>query len=309
MPDFLSELANFIGPGDSWTVNQDGSRCRDRIEISIPGHAILIRQNQDVITYDLKELSGQFVPSSTVSISNVLSFAEGEEIAKDIASLLSFAQHSRVVPFAFSMAGKARRIFGKGGFVGAWRPPFAIGDGKNVTRFIEGGWGEYQKYKHSRALFALFGLLAYADFPDTPLEIELSQMVICLENLKAYWALSDGQAKGITERTDGFYLGGKKQSLEALIRMMLNEVGMALPADWAKIVALRNAIIHRGLIRPQDKIASTIFGSTLTEQDMYSAMLRIEYAIHDMIRQYLLRLLSYKGHYHPYSVPGGRATI
>ncbi|HTT97551.1 MAG TPA: hypothetical protein VMF58_05840 [Rhizomicrobium sp.] len=305
---FSAQLTNFIGMGDGITEYPDGGWLRNKIAISTPKHEIEIEQHADVITYDLKELRGSAIHSSTIRITNIGSLEEGEEVAKDLAALLSFAQHSRILPFAFRFNGRGHGLSG-GGFVGAWRPPFHIGDTKSLVRFVELGWQPYQEHKTERSLFALFALLAHADFPGTPLEVKLSQVMICIENLKAYWALSDGKALGITEKSDGFYNGKKKLSFKGLVEQMLLRVGMPLPGQWQKIVELRNAIIHRGFIRHGDQVTRKIFGAGLSENDMYHAMLEIEYSVHDLIREYVLRLLKYSGPFYAYSNPRAPTRI
>jgi hypothetical protein len=70
-----------------------------------------------------------------------------------------------------------------------------------------------------------------------------------------------------------------------------------------KIVRLRNALVHRGFIRETDKVTHYIFGA-LSVGAMHTAMFEVMEDTQDALREYMLRLLGYRGHYCSYSNSG-----
>jgi hypothetical protein len=111
------------------------------------------------------------------------------------------------------------------------------------------------------------------DQPEQPIELRLLLAVVTVESLKTTYARS---------RHIPFVNGRFRQpnnrpySFEELVRMMLKDVGMK--RGLQRLTDLRNEVIHTALVR----------GSLRTNERRFRR-------IHDLLREYLLRLLGYHG--------------
>ena len=130
-------------------------------------------------------------------------------------------------------------------------------------------------------------MLTIAELPVQPLEVKLAQIFIVMENLKGTFATKTGIPffKGYFQ--DNAYPNRPlhKQpriGFEALLTSMFKDVGMK--PSLRRIVRLRNEIIHFGLSRKP-----------------YSSLRKDYDYCHDVVREYLLRLLNYEGEYLLYS--------
>ena len=83
---------------------------------------------------------------------------------------------------------------------------------------------------------------------------------------------------------------------------------MAVPASFAKIVRLRNALVHRGFIREADRITQYIFGP-LAPGAMHTAIFETMEEVQDIAREFVLRLLKYKGPFLLYSACNGPPKV
>jgi hypothetical protein len=139
-----------------------------------------------------------------------------------------------------------------------------------------------------------------SDGPDTLLETQITASIQCLESIKTYFAISEGPRHKIREHKSGKFLDahGKELHFETLLKLTLEDVGMTLP-PFKEIKRLRNALIYRGFIRGTDKITKFIFGS-VPPGGMHNAMFSVMEDIQDILREYMLRLLGYKGRWCAY---------
>lgn len=308
MPSFQAKLVNFVGYGARTQRFSKRSWSRDRFEFELDNRRIKIVQRAAVRTFGKAQFRGRTVASSAVTIFRVGSFREGEVLLNDLCWLLSFATHSPVLPYKLEFGGNAK-IYDTLHRYNSWRPPFEFG-GSEMVGFIAAAWPRYQKLKDSRALEGLIHLIVTSDAPGTLLETQVTTGVQCLECIKTYFALSEGRRFHITEQVNGTFKGPKNStSFEKLMELALDDVGMKLPEEFEVIKRLRNAIVHRGFVREQDQVATHIFGA-LKPGAMHRAMFRTFEQTQDLIREYMLRLLGYKGDYLPYSHAGrGRATL
>jgi len=306
MINFTAELANLVGWGPLRTDLPGGGWRFDRFEINVPKHKIEIVQRESALR-SRSDLRGTLIATSRVTVTNVAQYGEGESIVTDLSFLLSFAQSSLIVPFNFRFQGEGHS-YSTSGFVGAWRPPFDCSLNAELTNFVQRAWEPFRRLKDTRSLPSLIHLIAHADNGNL-IELKLLQVIVCLENVKAYWALSEGGKYGIQENSQGeFVQGGRRVGFERLLFHALRDAGMQGPnhAKWSRIKKVRNAIIHRGVIPPTSKSAQDVFGAGTSPDAVYGKMLEVIEDCHDVLREFLLRLLAYKGPFHPYSVPSGR---
>jgi hypothetical protein len=302
MPVFTAKLANLVGSGEV-TSKRAGGWMRDKFRLTLEGHSVTIKQRKSVLKERRSGVRGRFIESSTVRISKIQSFEEGVEFVQDVCSLLSFATQSEIVPYEFNFEKRklARSVLGR---CNGWRPPFGSGIGV-VSDFVTQAWLHYRRYKDMRAIRQLIHMLVVSDMSGTLLETQISLSLVSLESAKAYFALSEGARFKITEAPNGSFrkANGKNATFEYLMKLMLQDVGMPLPSRFQRIKDLRNALIHRGFIRETDNIARHIFGP-LPPGRMHTAMFGVMENTQDILREYVLRLLAYKGDYWTYSHEG-----
>lgn len=308
MSDFHAAIANFIGSGVGIEKYDGGAWSRTLFNISIPDHEITIKQKREFATASANDYRGLFVHTSDITITKVKTLEQGERLAHDLASLLSIVSQSHVSAYAFEFEGQGKQI-STSGFVGKWRTPFGP-ESERIADFVEQVWQNYSQLREPRALNALIRIIIQCDAPDTPMELKIAQAMICLENIKTYWALTEGKKHGIVERSNGSfsYAKSRKKTLtfRELLEATLNDVGMPLPASFDTLQKVRNAILHRGLLRPQDSLTHKIYGSNLSDLEIIRKMRETYECAQDTLHEYLFRLLGFKGQFHNYSKPYGR---
>ena len=298
MPTFRARIVNLPGYGEVITRHKRGGSTRDKFVLGLDGRTITIKQRKAALAVNGNRWRGKQIDTSTVYVSKVSSLDEGSEIVDDLCWLLSFATHSNVSAYHYSYGKRARghSVFG---VYNHWRPPFHSGWG-SISDFVQQAWPRYQTLKSSRPLSAFIHMIEVTDLPDTLLETQISLSIQCLESIKTYFALAEGQRFNINEHRSGKFLDGhgKELHFERLLRLTLEDVGMALP-PFKEIKRLRNALIHRGFIRETDKITKYIFGP-VPPRGIHSAMFAVMEDVQDILREYMLRLLGYKGRWCAY---------
>jgi len=124
-----------------------------------------------------------------------------------------------------------------------------------------------------------------AEKPSQPIELKLVVLFVLLENLKHTFAVQQGYPfiKG-SFRNQGATSSkpGGQKSFKCLMNEMFAAVSMS--PDVSRIIKLRNELIHSGIL----------VLSFQEKKDIYEFC-------QDLIREYLLRLLDYKGEYLSYS--------
>lgn len=162
-----------------------------------------------------------------------------------------------------------------------FRPTFASSDATTIRAFVEQSWPRFRKLKRVRQLPAVIEYMTTAEVPGQLHEVRLLLLFVALENLKSTYA----RAAGIPF-VEGFFrkVSPKpgRYSFKELVSKMLSDVNMK-PRLQA-LVKLRNEIIDFGL-------------SHLP----YSSQTHYHDRCHDLLREYILRLLGYRGQYLVYS--------
>jgi len=300
--EFHAHIANLAGYGVHFSTRDDGRRVRDEYHLQLDGYSVVLKQRDEILGLRDSELAGNFVETTVASVEGIQKFEDGVTLVSTLCSLLGFAVHSRVVPYEYQFAGQSRRssVFGQ---YNSWRPPFH--DAADVTRFVELAWSRFTDVRERRALDALFHMIVSSDLPSTPIEAQVTTAVQCLESIGSYFALGEATRAGIQENKRGFFLDKDDNELtfEALLGQAVTDVGMSLPPGFVTIRRLRNAIVHRGFIRENDKISTHIFGAR-PPGAMHHAMTDTFGTMQDIIREFILRLLGYHGRYFPYSTAG-----
>jgi hypothetical protein len=303
MPIFRARIVNLPGYGEHVTRRKSGGWTRDKTQLTLGKHAVTIKQRRSALKMDGSEWRGKQFHTSTIFVSKVSSLEEGVTIVEDLCWLLSFANSSHIQAYHYSY-GKRATAHGAGGTYNHWRTPFHSGVGK-ISDFIQQAWPNYQRLKTSRPLSAFIHMIVASDIGGGGLlEAQASASVQCLESIKSYFALSEGARYKIIEKANGtFWRGNTEMHFGDLLKLTLQDVGMKLPSSFDTIRRLRNALIHRGFIRETDNVTRFIFRN-VPAGGMHTAMFAVMEDAQDILREYMLRLLGYKGSWCAYSHKG-----
>lgn len=297
MGDLRAVLVNAVFTGEEWTKQADGSSVRNVIRLQLDGRRIELVQAPELFDTNKQELQGRQVETTTLIIRDLPAeeVSAGLDLANGVASLLSVATCSEVRVCAYDQpeASPSRSIWAVVG--NTWRlcPTIETALGARVRTFLEQCWPNYKLFREDRMLDVVFDYYVVSQKPGYPIELRLITSFVLLENLKHTFAKQrsypfiDGyyRRRGATADVPGKSLGFKK-----LLGEMLGSVGMTNPL--VSIVKLRNELIHSG-------VASLSFEEHQTILDDSQ----------DLIREYLLRLLAYRGPFSPYSAPNSERTL
>lgn len=168
-----------------------------------------------------------------------------------------------------------------------FRPTIELEDGGSIINFVNLCYERYKLMEHVRRLPVVFDYLVQAERMSQPIELKLLIAFVTLENLKDTFARVEGIPfkKGYFRKVPKPKKESNRYSFEELLRLMLRRVSMR--KGLKRVIVLRNEIIHSGVAcKP-----------TTWQWRMYEQL-------HDLIREYVLRLLNYRGHYLTYRSRG-----
>lgn len=280
-------VANCLIAGHTGTTTGK-SWIRDIIEFNCDGRIYRFRQRPEIAKFEIDQFIGRFCESTEVTVENI----QDSEIAATLAAvdricwLLSFASLSRVVRYGHSYPLDEKNctthkhaVMGISAF---FRPTLEIRDGALMKNFVETAYPKFKALESARKLNIVIDYLLQAERTGQPTECKLLFSFVLLENLKDSYARSKKilYAKGYFRKTAN--PKGAKYSFEELLTIMLKEVRMR--KGLKRVISLRNEIIHSGLSRK-------------THKQQWATYERV----HDLIREYVLRLIGYKGKYLIYS--------
>lgn len=269
--------------GDSW--------IRDLVEFDCEGYHFKFRQKPEVINRSFDQYMGTFFETTEVIVADVAEdkVQEVKTAIERICWLLSFAGTCQVIPFGYEYPNGSglTHTFAVLGVAQYFHPVFEIRDGTQVKSFVEQTYNKYACLEPSRKLNIIIHYLNQAEAPAQPMEIKLILIFVALESLKHTFAQSQGfRFKSGNFRTPEWKPRDKNKKntywFKELVEMMLKEVDMTYDLTAAK--KLRNDLIHSGL-----------------SMEPYNAQIELYADVHDLIREYLLRLLGYRGCYSPYA--------
>lgn len=296
MADYCAYIANCPIIGEC-TSTIDGTKYLNIIKLHLGQFDLKIVEEPQVVTKNLGEFRGHSKHTTKLLIENIAEdqLKNAEELAGEVASLLSLATCSMVTKFGYEFHnGKPIQsinpIFGK---LLYFRPLIDTKDGSLIRKYLELTWPAYRHLKDSRLLNIAFNYFVWSQLNEEPIQLSLVITFVLFENLKHTYAMQQGYPfiKGFF-REHGATLSkpGKSKSFQELLKEMFEAVGMTPKLDSIK--KLRNDLIHSG-----------VSNLNLREYiDIYSEC-------HDILREYLLKLLKYTGTYFPYSSPNKPAVI
>ena len=163
-------------------------------------------------------------------------------------------------------------------------------DGKALKSFLTQTYEKYRQLCEVRSLDVVIELLNLADNKQ-PMELKLATVFILLENLKATYANEKGyiREKASYYKTEEDRRSGKRRlGFQKVLDNMFKDVGMTRNGNTLKdIVDLRNDIIHTAM-------------SELSFETQWKRYV----SCRNLIAEYLLRLLSYRGKFSLYDGSG-----
>lgn len=290
MSNLRAYIANCLIGGHLITKNGP-SWIRDTVEFDIANRTFILKQNASVITGKLAERHGRFIETSEVLVKDV-SPNELQNILATIHRLcwlLSFAGLSRVVCYGYDYPNDGTHSVRQAvaGTAEYFRPTLEINDGGLIKSFIEQTYATFIRLESSRKLSVVIDYLLQAERQHQPTECRLIFAFVLLENLKDTFARSEQIpfVDGHFKKTDG-----KSFHFKELLKRMFLDVGMT--PDLTRAINLRNEIIHSGL-----------------SQRPHHELWRMYEEIHDLLREYILRLLGYRGSYLVYSLASNSTSI
>jgi hypothetical protein len=286
--EFRAFVANCLMGGSDLSDTPEGS-IRDLVVFECAGRKFQFRQKLEVIAGNLASLIGNSVETTEVIVSGVCEpDLEAVKLAVErICWLLSFAGTCRVIPFGYEYPNGSglQNWIPFSGVAERFRPVFKIHDGNQVKKFVERVYDKYVALEGSRNLKVVFDYLAQAEAPGQLLEIKVVLSFVALENLKYTFA----EEENIPFEKGQFRKSGKVGKklgepwhFKDLVEKMLIKVSMTT-YDLTAAYALRNDLVHSGLSRETHDCQRVLYEG-----------------VHDLVREYLLRLLNYQGHYCPY---------
>jgi hypothetical protein len=277
--------------GDEITTYPDGSWIKDIIQFKCDKWEFRFRQRPDVAHGKTGPLKGTNCETSTVEVEGV----EPNQVDKVLEALdaicwlLSFASQSRIARYGYHFPDTTTGQFrATAGTVNDFRPPINLRDTEVIKSFIEQTYPEYRRLSKKRKLTVIFDYLEQTERHNQPTEVRLLLLFVTLESLKDTYARELG-----IPYIKGFYRKpptkpnspGAKYGFEELLLKMLRSVGMR--KGLKQVVTLRNEIIHSGLSRKS-----------------HSRQWQIHERIQDLVREYVFRLLNYRGEFFTYTSQG-----
>ena len=161
-------------------------------------------------------------------------------------------------------------------------------DGAAIRKFVDQTYPQFKALESARSLKVVIDYMLQAARPGLPMECRLVFLSVLLENMKQtygtqlQYAIKGGKfVDPVTKARLGF---------QDMMNLMFSAVGMA--PGLQPLVDLRNEVLHTGV-------------ASLTH-----AQQKLQYdAATDLIREYLLRLLGFKGNFDVSPTGGSVKTI
>lgn len=257
------------------------------ITLEVDGYEVELEQVFNLSVKEINKFKGQKVPTTEILVKSVKpkDVKRVLKLCDRLCWLMSLAGLSMSARFKYEYPDgqpvEERNVIGS---LNTFRPTLNLRDRAAIKTYLQNGYSQFKKYETSRDLRAVIGYLTTAHSHQIPLQFQLLGCFVVLESLKSTFA----DVKSIPFIAGGYRKGpnptrkSKKYSFEDLLKMMLQE--QSLRYGLRKIVKLRNDIVHTGYTK-------RTFNHQLDQFER----------VNDILRVYLLKLLSYQGTYPIYS--------
>lgn len=288
-------VANCLMGGDEITQNGD-SWIRDRVVFNCGGRSFLFRQKPEIVKNNLSQFKDCFAETTEVVVTNVAESDLQDVLAAidHICWLLSFVGTCRVMRFGYEYPNGSGLVSQQSvsGIGRLFRPVINIRYGTRVKSLVEQTYNKYTQLEQVRKLPVVIDYLAQAEAPSQPIEVKAVLAFVALESLKHTFAVEQGiRYEQGAFRKPTWVSGSKNKksdtyTFKELVRMMLCGVNMSRNLDAS--YRLRNELIHSGF-----------------SSESFNRKFELYEDVHDLIREYMLRLLGYRGHFALYANPVG----
>lgn len=287
MPDIRAYVANFLGSGHEFTKYKDKD-IRDSLSFDCDGFSFQFIQKPEIILGNINDFKNTFTESTEVLIKNVSenNVKNALKVLDRICWLLSFASLSRVMRCGYEYPDKSgqKNFSSVIGVASYFRPSIDIRDGKKTIDFINCTYDNYKRLEKTRKLNVVIDYLVQAEKSGQPRELKLIISFVILENLKDTYArsLNIPYVKGFFRKVPKPVKKTDQYHFVELLHLMLKQVKMK--KGLKRVKNLRDEIIHSGVTRKP-----------------HSWQWKKYEQIHDLLREYILRLLGFRGNYLLYS--------
>ncbi len=288
-PDYKASLTNCLVGGIEFT-DVGARRVRNKIPLKNLGFEVDLIQDPALIGQPVTAFADQQLHTTDLIVHNVAPYRvdAARRLVNHLSWLLQFASLSPVSVCGYEYpegSGKSSKMATQGR-VQYFRPTIDIQNGTIVQHFIHKTINNYKSLSRVRKIPVIIDYLVNAERLGQPVEVQLMMVFVALESLKDTYAKSKGipYFQGYFRKAQNPSRRTPKYSFEELLKLMMHDVGMR--RGFKLIIKMRNEIVHSGISRKT-----------------FNARVRMYDRCHDIIREYILRLLGYRGDYLSYSNP------
>ncbi|RMA56327.1 hypothetical protein C8C96_4744 [Acidovorax sp. 100] len=278
MSNLRAYVMNSKVQGESFSEEVDGKVVRDTSVFTCEGQRFILQTKPEQLAEILVEnVAPERVPATMEAIER-------------ICWLLAFATQSQVACYGHNYPdGTSHKVHNSIHRPGQNADPvIEPADGAAIRKFVDQTYPQYKALESARSLKVVIDYMLQAARPGLPMECKLVFLSVLLENLKHTY----GTQQHYAFRSGKFIDPATNASLSFKVMMtrMFGAEGMA--PSLKPLVDLRNEVLHTGV-------------ASLTH-----AQQKLQYdAATDLIREYLLRLLGFKGNFNVSPTGGSVKTI
>lgn len=304
----MEKLEAFLINLFMWGESCSAHGIRDTTILQCEGFVFEFKQHN--IHLKQNEYLNKTIITTTITVQNIVSEQVSQvlEIIDDFCWLLSFTQQSPVHRCGHKI-DSAEHWTNCSGIV--INPPANIIEsrGGKIRDFIEQVYPAFKELKSSRQLPVVFGYLCEAKRGSLALEASLILHYVLIENLKHTFALSLGFKYKNThykhpnypplnkqpQDSKNYNINNKNQYIHKfygecgsteMTKRMFEANGIHRSSKVIKITLnKRNTMIHEGVLLP------------VGDPNYFEQAYQDFCAVNDLIKEYLLRILGYKGEY------------
>ena len=264
MSNLRAYVMNSKVQGESFSEEVDGKVVRDTSVFTCEGQRFILQTKPEQLAEILVENVAPEQVTATM------------EAIERICWLLAFATQSQVACYGHNYPdGTSHKVHNSIHRPGQNADPVIDpADGAAIRKFVDQTYPQYKALESARSLKVVIDYMLQAARPGLPMECKLVFLSVLLENLKHTY----GTHQQYAFRSGKFIDPATNASLSFKVMMtrMFGAEGMA--PSLKPLVDLRNEVLHTGV-------------ASLTH-----AQQKLQYdAATDLIREYLLRLLGFRG--------------
>lgn len=278
MSNLRAYVMNSKVQGESFSEEVDGKGIRDTSVFTCEGQRFILQTKPEQLAEILVEnVAPERVPATMEAIER-------------ICWLLALATQSQVACYGHNYPdGSPHKVLNSIHRPGQNADPVIDpADGAAIRKFVNQAYAQFKALGSARSLSVVIDYMLQAARPGLPMECKLVFLSVLLENLKHTY----GTQQQYAFRSGKFIDPATNASLsfKNMMTRMFGAEGMT--PSLKPLVDLRNEVLHTGV-------------ASLTH-----AQQKIQYdAATDLIREYLLRLLGFKGNFNVSPTGGSVKTI